>query len=306
MAFNIPVLFIIFKRPQIAALAFEQIQKVKPTRLYIACDAARTSVPGEDKLVEETKSRILGMVDWECELNTLFHEENQGCANAVYKAINWLFANEEYGIILEDDCIANQSFFIFTEELLYKFKDDSRIGMICGTNTLKLEIKDSYVFSRYKACWGWATWKRAWLNMDISMKWLETNRIKDVLENSGFRSLDMKYWKYRIKLIQKKQVDAWDWQWYFSLALQNQLAIFPRVNLIKNIGFGSGATHTSGKINKKYLNTEDILFPLIHPHFVFPHVQFEKAFYRNNNTFLNFIKMYVPFSLKKKLKKLIR
>ncbi|MPM25505.1 hypothetical protein SDC9_72000 [bioreactor metagenome] len=177
--------------------------------------------------------------------------------------------------------------------------------MICGTNTIKVKITDSYVFSHYKACWGWATWKRAWQNMDINMNWAVTNRVNDVLENSGFRAYDINYWKYRIKLIRKKRVDAWDWQWYFSLASQNQLAIFPMTNLIKNIGFGDGATHTSGKITNKYLITKDIEFPLNHPLYILPHVQFEKAFFRNNNTIINHIKMYIPFSVKKIMKKII-
>lgn len=306
MAFDIPVLFIIFKRPQIAAVAFEQIKKVKPSKLYIACDAARTNVPEEEMLVDETKKLILGMIDWDCQLNTLYQEKNQGCANAVYKAISWLFANEEYGVILEDDCVPNQSFFLFTEELLLKYKNDTRVGMICGTNRIKFKISDSYVFSNYKACWGWATWKRAWLNMDILMNWSETDRILDVIENSGYRAHDIKYWKYRIKLIRKKQVDAWDWQWYFSLASQNQLAIFPKTNLIKNIGFGDGATHTSGKIGEEYLKTADIDFPMNHPHYVLPHVQFEKEFYRNNNTFINCVKMLIPYSVKNILKKIAR
>ena len=167
MEFEIPILFVMFKRPQIAAIAFEQIRKIKPTTLYLACDAARPHVQGENELVEETKKTIQSMIDWDCRVKTLFHETNQGCSAAVYKAIDWMFSKEDTGVIVEDDCILNPSFFLFTKELLKKYKDDFRVGMICGTNPIQLEINDSYVFSKYKACWGWATWKRAWKNMDL-------------------------------------------------------------------------------------------------------------------------------------------
>ena len=40
-----------------------------------------------------------------CEVQTLFQESNLGCGLGVSTAITWFFANEERGIILEDDII---------------------------------------------------------------------------------------------------------------------------------------------------------------------------------------------------------
>mgnify|MGYP000929600355 CR=1 FL=1 len=307
MEFEIPILFVMFKRPQIAAIAFEQIRKIKPTTLYLACDAARPHVQGENELVEETKKTIQSMIDWDCRVKTLFHETNQGCSAAVYKAIDWMFSKEDTGVIVEDDCILNPSFFLFTKELLKKYKDDFRVGMICGTNPIQLEINDSYVFSKYKACWGWATWKRAWKNMDLSMKWLDSPSAKSIINNMGYRSKDIKYWKYRLKLIAKNRVSAWDWQWYFSLASQNQLSIFPKVNLVTNIGFGEGATHTTNQNQpKEYVASEEMTFPLVHPTYVLPHDEFDKSFYRANNSLYYTLMRYVPYSIKNLVKKLIR
>jgi len=50
-------------------------------------------------------------VDWGSELFTLFHEENLGCKLAVSSAINWFFEQEKAGIILEDECLPDQTFF---------------------------------------------------------------------------------------------------------------------------------------------------------------------------------------------------
>lgn len=52
----------------------------------------------------------------------------------VYSAINWLFDNEDKGIIIEDDCVLRDSFYPFAEELLVRYKDDYRIGMIDAAN----------------------------------------------------------------------------------------------------------------------------------------------------------------------------
>lgn len=306
MKFDIPILFIIFKRPEIAQKAFAQIKKVMPSKLYIACDGPRINVGDEKLLVEKTKSIILSMIDWPCEVKTLFQEENLGCAHGVYTAINWLYDNEESGIILEDDCVVQDSFFPFVSEMLEKYENDNRIGMIDGANYIDYDIKDSYCFSKYKSTNGWATWKRAWDKMDMNMAWRGTSSEHDIIKNTGFNSMDIKYWKYRINLIDQNYVSAWDWQWYFTLASQNQLSIFPKVSLVTNIGFGEGATHTGGKIQKEYIASKELEFPLIHPPYVLPNYNFDKAFYKSNNSLFYTLMRFIPNSVKTIVKKIVR
>lgn len=306
--YNIPILFIIFKRKDIALESFKSIRNIKPAKLYIAGDAARNGVQGEDVAVNETREAILNAIDWDCEVKTLFQKENLGCCMGVYSAINWLFESEEHGIILEDDCIAKPSFFPFVEELLNRYSNDDRIGMIAGTNLIsdKVSIPDSYCFSRYDACWGWATWKRAWKNMDLDMSWRQNCYKESVVANNGYRSKDIKYWNYRIRLIDTNYVSAWDWQWYFTLAAQNQLCVFPSECLISNIGFGEGATHTSQLNVPKFPRGQHKMnFPLQHPKMVLPYEPFEKAFYKNNNTFYMNVIKYIPTSIKRIIKERI-
>lgn len=303
--YNIPILFIIFRRKEVALKSLERIRNVRPTRLYIACDGARKNVEGEKELVESTRQAILQAIDWECEIKTNFQEENLGCSMGVYTAINWLFENEEQGIILEDDCVMQSSFFPFVEELLNRYKDDERIGMIDGANYIKdVAIPDSYGFSLYKATNGWATWRRAWKNMDLQMSWRKTPYADSIIANTGFRSKDIKYWKYRVSAIDHDDVSAWDWQWYFTLAAHHQLGIYPQFSLTTNIGFGEGATHTSdGKIPSYYITNKELDFPLRHPQYVVPFVPFEKGFYNQNNTLYTNLMKYLPFPIKKWLKK---
>ena len=186
--YNIPILFIIFRRKDIALQSFERIKQVKPSKLYIACDGARENVKGEAELVKATQDSILQQIDWECNVRTLFQKENLGCGKGVYTAINWFFENEEMGIILEDDCLPSQSFFPFCEELLIKYKEDTRIWLIGGTNFLSkfhLENSNKYFFSKYDRSWGWASWRRAWKNYDkkltLGPKIKNTNILKNIL-----------------------------------------------------------------------------------------------------------------------------
>ena len=53
--YNIPILFVIFKRKDVSLRAFAQIKKMHPARLYIACDGPRPNVEGEAEMVEATR-----------------------------------------------------------------------------------------------------------------------------------------------------------------------------------------------------------------------------------------------------------
>ena len=187
--YNIPILFIIFKRKDVALKSFESIRKIQPKKLYVAGDGPRSYIQGEAKKVEDTRQAILKAVDWDCEIHTLFQKENLGCCVGVYSAINWLFDNEDKGIIIEDDCVLRDSFYPFAEELLVRYKDDYRIGMIDAANYRQnISIPHSYGFSRYKSTNGWATWKRAWKLMDLNMNWRESAYEDSIIRNMGYKA----------------------------------------------------------------------------------------------------------------------
>lgn len=302
--YNIPILFIIFNRPDIASKSFLKIKEARPSKLYIAQDGARQDSPGENDIVLKTRKIILDMIDWQCEVKTLFQEQNLGCGKGVFTAISWLFQNEDIGIILEDDCVVSNSFFQFMEEMLTKYKDDQRIGMVAGSNLINSyrENKTSYFFSRYKSCWGWGSWKRAWANMDIDMNWRK-DYCDDVICNSGYYSKGKSKWNYQLKCIDNNFVSAWDWQWFFTLSSQNQLCIYPAKNLVSNIGNDSNATHTSfGSITHK---SHELDFPLVHPKYICPNKTFDAAFWNVENTFKNRILRMLPLKTKKILKQII-
>lgn len=302
--FRTPILFIIFKRKDLALRTFEKIKEIKPATLYIACDGARKDIDNEEQLVRETKETILNSIDWPCDVHKLFQEKNLGCGLGVYTAINWLFENEEMGIILEDDCVADPSFFVYAEEMLKRYSEDQRVGMIAGTNQVtKYLMPNSYCFSKYAACWGWATWRRAWKNMDINMEFLKDYKLS-VLNNRGYCGKEMNRWNFQLKTISLNRVSAWDWQWYFSLASQNQLCIFPKVNLISNIGNDSFATHTS--LSNIYIESHSMTFPLKHPAYIVPDTDFDHAFYKADNSRSAILKRMLPYWLKQMIKKHIQ
>ena len=252
---NTAVLFLVFNRLDTTKQVFEAIRQAKPPRLYIAADGARKSKDGEAEKVNAVRDYVMSNIDWECEVKTLFREQNLGCKYAVSGAITWFFENEEMGIILEDDCLPSQSFFWFCEKLLERYKDDMRIAMIAGTSYLfnEIESDDDYFFSKYMSIWGWATWRYSWNRYDIKM--LDWPKVKnnDLLDSIFFWDNNVKeiFFNY-YEMAYKGEIDTWDFQWVYKCAVESGYCITPYKNLVSNLGFEG----TRDSTNSPFINME--------------------------------------------------
>lgn len=239
-----PILFIIFNRPETTKKVFETIRKYKPTELFIAADGPRANKIGEKERCEEAR-KITEKIDWPCKVKRLYRNRNLGCKNAVSSAITWFFKNVEEGIILEDDCLPDDSFFDFCNILLKKYRRDTNITHISGNNYQdgihRGETYASYYFSKYPHDWGWATWKRAWkkfsLKIDVSSKIYNKTFSK-------FKLLEKIYWKSYIFCTNIGWLDTWDYQWLYITLVNGNKSITPNKNLVVNIGIGANSTHT--------------------------------------------------------------
>ena len=60
--FNTPVLFIIFNRPEVTNIVFQEIRKIKPKNLFIAADGPRKNAPEDYKKCEQTREIIKKMI----------------------------------------------------------------------------------------------------------------------------------------------------------------------------------------------------------------------------------------------------
>jgi hypothetical protein len=263
-----PVLFLVFNRPETTRKVFDAIRQARTPRLYLAADGPRDNRPGEHENCELVR-KIVTAVDWPCEVRTYFREKNLGCGIAVGTAIDWFFAHESEGVILEDDCLPDPSFFRFCEELLERYRHNHRVMMISGEcyPIGQNQQNHSYLFSRYIGTWGWATWARAWRNNDRTMsRWPEV-RASDWLMRVGDGHKDFaRYWTEAFDAVYAGRNDIWDYQWAYSCWLWEGITILPSKNLIKYIGFDSNATHTVGDGGwMSRLPSEAMPFPLLHP-----------------------------------------
>lgn len=247
------VLLLAFNRPDTTRLVLERIRQARPPRLYVACDAARAGRPQEAAAVAEVRALVAELVDWPCDLHTLYREQNLGCKMAVSGAISWFFAQEEMGIILEDDCLPDLSFFPYCETLLERFKDDERIFMISGDNFQrgKRTSPYSYYYSWLTHIWGWASWRRSWEKVDLEMKnwpaFMAAGGVQQIYPKKRYT----KVWERTFARYLAGKYNTWDYPMLFASWWHGQLTVLPEVNLVSNIGFGVNNTHTANDVYTK-------------------------------------------------------
>lgn len=267
-----PVALFIFNRPGTTRLVFDAISKARPAKLLLIADGPRMNRKGEPEACRQARE-IVTCVDWPCEVLIEFADENLGCQQRIISGLDWVFSLVEEAIILEDDCLPDPSFFYFCQELLKKYCGDARVGSISGTNLVEkyLNTTASYYFSQLGGIWGWATWRSAWLRYDRHLADWPTLKQGKILSEIFDEAKTVAYWT-RIfdAMYENNGPSTWDYQWVYTNLKNNALTIVPSVNLIANIGFGPGATHTPGTDSRLTPPARNMKFPLKHPSSLVP------------------------------------
>ncbi len=244
---DVPILIIAWRRPNTLKEVIDALRPVAPSILFVACDGPNHSRIGEAEKVAATRRVIETKIDWPCQIERLYSESNQGCKLGVSRAISWFFDHVSEGIILEDDCVPHPDFFPYCTTLLDRYRNDSRVWCISGSNFQNGQWRGdgSYYFSRYNHCWGWASWRRCWQHYDHELRLLDRLLQSDLLKTVFDDSTEQEYWcKIWNRLCMDGEPDTWDYQWTFTCFINGGLTTIPNRNLVRNIGFGTDATHT--------------------------------------------------------------
>lgn len=266
------VALIIFNRPDVTARVFAAIRAARPPTLFVIADGPRSNVANDAARCAAAREAI-NDIDWPCEVFRKFAPANLGLRRNVSEGLDWVFAQTEEAIILEDDCLPAPSFFSFCDALLDEYRDNKKVGMIAGINP-DSSAEDaegggaSYRFSRYPHIWGWATWRRAWKHYDDAMTDWPRLRNSSWLAKIGLEGSGRNFWRRHFDDCLSNRRDAlntWDLPWTFACWKNGLLSVMPRVNLVENLGFGPEAIHTKRPSRLDAMATGVMTFPLVHP-----------------------------------------
>ena len=264
--FKIPIVYVCFNRPELTKKTFECIKKIKPSKLFLILDGPRKNNK-RDKINCLKVKKIIQNINWKCKLYKNFSKENLGLKNRFFTGLDWVFSSANEAIILEDDCLPHKDFFYFCEAMLKKYKNSNKVKFITGNNfqnPKKMEISEDYYFSKYSHIWGWATWKKTWLDVNRNDTFWKKKIFDSNFEMMKSSTKEKKYWKNMYTGVLNNKLNSWAIYLLFSIWKNKGVTVTPKINLIKNLGLSSG-TNTKNLDIKLDISNKSLNKPLKHP-----------------------------------------
>lgn len=274
--FATPVVLIAFNRPDVTRRNIEVLRRVKPATLYLVVDGPRADHPDDIPACDAVRA-ILDTVDWECEVVKRYATENLGCEANVVGALDFVFDNVPEAIVLEDDCIADDTFFAYCEELLARYADDRRVWHIAGHRYwVPSEVfgPASYALTTFAPTWGWATWSRAWKEHRAQLP--ASYMVEATRRGASYQGATRGRPQPGALLTRgcedmfnqaadqaASEILPWDAHWCLTVAEAGGLAVLPSVNLVSHDGWGPNSSHSNS--TREADATFPIQLPLTHP-----------------------------------------
>lgn len=312
---DVAVLILFFNNPGRLKQVFEQVKKAKPAKLFLYQDGPREGK--HDEVGIAACRELVEDIDWDCEVHRWYQEKNVGCDPSEFLSQKWAFSFVDKCVILEDDDVPSVSFFSFCKELLDRYEDDERIGMIAGMNHEEIteDVIDDYFFTTNVSIWGWATWKRVIDQWDEKYTFTQNPKIMNYLRD---KLKEMNYRRDFLPLLDRhvhKGIPYYETIHMSYMLLSNSLSIVPTKNMITNIGMDAG-THSFTQLDelpsnmrKLYtLNRYEMDRIEKHPQYVIENIGYKNRVYRMmgwNHPMLTFGRTVHRYflKLKKKMKK---
>lgn len=239
-----PIVLFVYSRPDHTLRTIEALRRntlASSSDLIVFSDGARTT--DKQANVNEVRNCLKNTEGFRSV--TIHHRpHNFGLAKSIIEGVSSVLKEHERVIVLEDDLETSPHFLTYMNEALSKFSEDERVCSIHGyVYPVKNFLPPQAFFLRGADCWGWATWRRAWVHFNPDGRYLldEINRrqlIKEFDYNGAFPFSKM------LKDQIKGTNDSWAIRWHASAFLANKLTLYPARSLVNNIGCDRSGEHS--------------------------------------------------------------
>ncbi len=274
---DVAVLIIFSTRTVMLRRTFEAIRKARPARLFLYQDRPRND--DDEKMVEAARCVVDdGAIDWPCDVRRNYHSEH----SSAYSAIRWAFSLHDKCIVLEEGSIPVPTFIPFCKELLDRYENDLRIGMIAGFNPEEhTESPYDYLFTTMMPVWGWASWRRVVDGWDGTYSVVDDafNMLQlDALSRREEGGMEMPKMMRKHKQRGQPVYETVLWSY---LTLNSCLTIVPTRNKLQ---ISDVAAHNKALPGRKQklltMKGYDVTFPLCHPRMVIENIEYKKRVLR--------------------------
>ena len=245
---GLSVLIIGYRRVSSIETILETCVKSGVKKIYLTVDGPKYNSPFVFRDQQKIRDAVCEFEQkYGVEVKKRFLPKNVGISVNVLSGLDWIFSQESFVSILEDDCLPTEDFFTFSRNCFNLLENDHDIWLACGTQFAPSKlVHDSWLLSSYFSSWGWTTTRQNWHELR-----------KAIVENlpiSVFSGVpwEVKYWNEGSRRVQNGFNDAWDIVFNQQLRANAKYALTSSVPLVTNLGYDELATNT--KDSSEWLN----------------------------------------------------
>ena len=156
-----PIALFTFNRPFLTGETLDRILSCRPSKIYLVQDGPRPDISSDVDLLRQVRLQF-NRIPSEVEVREIFSDQNLGIKRRFYSALDEIFSIEEQLIIVEDDCLLQESFFPFAQKCLETYGKDERVAMVSAHRPTASLHRSRVFFDEFPRIWGWATWAHTW------------------------------------------------------------------------------------------------------------------------------------------------
>jgi len=266
-----PIALFVYKRPNHTKKVIDALlenKEAKHSTLFVFADGAKNSVSENEIVSIKEVRKIISKIEGFKQVIITESETNLGLKNNIINGINYVLDKFNSVIVLEDDIVPQIGFLEYLNNALNVYENEDKVMHVSAfIYPIKSKNINSTFFYNVNSCWGWGTWKRAWVHFEDNPLKVFQKVIQNYNEfkfNGGQKNFFFKQLEDNVK----GTIKTWAVLWHSAIYLNNGLCLHPNKSLITNIGFdNSGENSGIGKIygkensidfiNVEKLNTKD-------------------------------------------------
>ena len=244
----LPIAIFAFNRPDLlqrtlAALLANELADT--AALTIFCDGPRHE---QDEPATRAVRTLAKSLQGVADVEVVERPHNMGCAASIIDGLTEMFRLHERLIVIEDDIVTSPHTLRFLSEGLARYADNEKVFNIAAWTPPHIARNlptnypyDVYAIPRFN-CWGWASWRDRFQDIDWTVKDYRTFKNSPQLRkafNAGGDDLSS-----MLDDQMEGKIDAWAIRADYARFKKNMVGINPVRSYALNIGMGSG-THTT-------------------------------------------------------------
>ncbi len=237
-----PIALFVYNRPTHTRRTIEALRNNELAResdLIIFSDAAKE--PGAGAKVAEVRQYIR-TIDGFKSVKIIERDKNLGLATSIIDGVTGIVNEHGRIIVLEDDLVTSPYFLAFMNDALDVYQNEEDVMHISGYMfPINVSGLPETFFLRTASCWGWATWKRAWMSFKKDPDKLLRDYSKETI--SRFNMDDAYNFWIQVEQNANRTKNTWAIFWYASVFEVGGLCLHPAISMVSNIGHDATGEH---------------------------------------------------------------